>query len=53
MADLPLEGRQSKVTPKKEKQLEITKDNAAVLTAYYLVEIYKRLGYLIKRIEDK
>ena len=52
MADIPLEGRK-KVPPKKEHKIEITKDNADVLATYYLIEIYKRLGYLIKRIEGK
>lgn len=54
MSDLPLEGRKSsKVTPKPEQKLEITKENAALVQAYYSVEIYKRLGYLIKVLEGK
>lgn len=54
MADLPFEGRKtSKMTPKPEQKLEITKENAALVQAYYSVEIFKRLGYLIKLIEGK
>lgn len=54
MSDIPLEGRKaSKVTPKQEQKLEINKDNAAIVQAYYSVEIYKRLGYLIKLLEGK
>lgn len=54
MADLPLEGRKApKVTSKPEQKLEITKDNAALVQAYYSVEIYKRLGYMLKLLESK
>lgn len=48
MADIPL-----KEGPQKDQQLEITKENAAVYTAYYTIQVYKRLGYLIKLLESK
>lgn len=47
MADIPLEkGPQN-------DQIKITSENAPQITAFYLVQIYKRLGYLIKLLETK
>jgi hypothetical protein len=31
----------------------ITKDNAAQIQVHFTVQIYKRLGYLIKMLEEK
>lgn len=47
MADIPLEKG-----PLKD-ELKITPENATVVTAFYTVQIYKRLGYLIKLLETK
>ena len=48
MADIPLE------KAKEEKQeLKITTENAGQVTAFYTIQIYKRLGYLIKLLESK
>ena len=48
MADIPLEKG-----PQKEQELKITPENAAQITELYSVHIYKRLGYLIKLLEQK
>ena len=48
MADIPLEKG-----PQKDQELKITPENASVLTAYYTIQVYKRLGYLIKLLESK
>ena len=48
MADLPLEKG-----PQTDQQLKITPENAAQITAFYTVQVYKRLGYLIKLLEQK
>ena len=49
MADIPLE----KATPVEKQELKITKENAAQVTAFYLVQVYKSLVYLIKLLESK
>lgn len=46
MADIPLEQG-----PQKDQELKITPENASVLTAYYTIQVYKRLGYMTKLLE--
>lgn len=48
MADIPLEKG-----PQKEQEIKLTPENAAVYTAFYTIQTYKRLGYLIKLLENK
>lgn len=48
MADIPL-----KEGPQVGQEIKITPENAAQITAFYAVQIYKRLGYLIKLLEQK
>ena len=48
MADIPLEKG-----PQKDQEIKITAENAGILTAYYTIQVYKRLGYLIKLLEKK
>lgn len=48
MSDIPLEKG-----PQKDQEIRITVENAPQITAFYAVQIYKRLGYLIKLLEQK
>lgn len=48
MSDLPLDKG-----PQKAEEIKITPENAPVLTALYTIQVYKRLGYLIKLLEQK
>ena len=59
MADLPLSEQTDKPLKKQfEKdpitgQIKVTEENAGPLTVHFLSQIYARLGYLIKIIEEK
>lgn len=50
MADIP-----SKPTTEapKETIIKVTPENAPALTVHYLVQIYGRLGYIVKLLEEK
>jgi hypothetical protein len=48
MADIPLEKG-----PQKDQEIKITAENAALYTAFYMIQTYKRLGYLIKLLEQR
>lgn len=47
MADLPA------VSGTKEQQIEVTHENADLLTVHFLAKIYARLGYMVKLLEEK
>jgi hypothetical protein len=56
MADIPVR----KDEPKKQAfktdengNVCVTKENAAQLQVHFLAQIYKRLGYLIKMLEER
>ena len=49
MADLPVE----KPNLPPEKQIKITAENAPLFAVHYLAQIYGRLGYIIKLLEEK
>ena len=58
MADLPLDHHEkanhtveTKTVP--ENKIEVTPENAAVLTVHFLSQIYGRLGYIVKLLEEK
>jgi hypothetical protein len=65
MSDLPLEKKPKKVndvpTPKsgvpaenlQENRVEVTHENSDILTVHFLSQIYARLGYMIKLLEEK
>jgi hypothetical protein len=61
MSDLPLEKVNEIPTPKsgvpagnpKENRVEVTHENADILTVHFLSQIHGRLGYIIKLLEDK
>lgn len=48
MADIPVEDGKNK-----EQQIQVTSENAAVLTVHFLSKIYSRLGYIVKLLEEK
>ena len=50
MADIPSE--QTNNVPK-ETKIKVTGENAPVLTVHYLAQIYARLGYIVKLLEEK
>lgn len=54
MSDLPLEQVNKKAieTPLPGK-IEVTHENADLLTVHFLSQIYGRLGYIIKLLEEK
>lgn len=50
MADLPSD--KTNEVPK-ETTIKVTAENAPVLTVHYLAQIYGRLGYIVKLLEEK
>lgn len=50
MADLPPSPKEAKPLP---ESIQVTHENADVLTVHFLSKIYARLGYLIKLLEEK
>lgn len=50
MADIPSE--QTNEAPK-ETIIKVTPENAPALTVHYLVQIYGRLGYIVKLLEKQ
>ena len=40
-------------TPQDAKKIQVTQENAPLLTVHYLSLIYGRLGYIIKLLEKK
>jgi hypothetical protein len=60
MSDLPIEDKpvkkiKSSISEQKpvKGQIEVTDENAAKLTVHFLAEIYARLGYMVKLLEEK
>lgn len=55
MADLPIEKskRTTKEVVVKDSQIEVTDENAAKLAVHFLAQIYARLGYIVKLLEEK
>jgi len=58
MADLPLDRTEKANSPAEVKtvqsnKVEVTPENAAVLTVHFLSQIYGRLGYIVKLLEEK
>lgn len=56
MPDLPLkqanDSKEAVQTPGSNK-VEVTPENASVLTVHFLSQIYSRLGYIVKLLEEK
>lgn len=52
MADLPANTQNIPSSPK-DQQLKVTEDNALVLSVHFLSQIYGRLGYIVKLLEEK
>lgn len=50
MADMPL--KKAKDVPA-ENKVEVTHENADILTVHFLSQIYARLGYMVKLLEEK
>lgn len=55
MADLPSEKTNSTAEVKavQTNKVEVTHDNADILTVHFLSQIYARLGYMVKLLEEK
>jgi hypothetical protein len=59
MADLPLNRRAKKVNEASSEKSElpnkseVTHENADILAVHYLSQIFGRLGYIIKLLEEK
>lgn len=55
MADLPVEKPNTPplVEKTKENQIKVTPENAPLLAVHYLAQIYGRLGYIVKLLEEK
>lgn len=54
MSDLPADRKiKNKVVAPEPRNLEVTHENADLLTVHFLSQILSRLGYLIKLIEEK
>jgi hypothetical protein len=57
MADLPLGHEKANSTADLKtvqvNKIEVTPENAAVLTVHFLSQIYGRLGYIVKLLEEK
>ncbi len=54
MADLPLEkANRPLINENKDRQIQVTEANAPLLTVHYLAQIYGRLGYIVKLLEEK
>jgi len=54
MADLPLEeAKQPLVKEDKDNKIKVTAENAPLLAVHYLSQIYGRLGYIVKLLEEK
>lgn len=51
MADLPVE--KPKSPPAADRQIQVTAENSPLLTVHYLAQIYGRLGYIVKLLEEK
>lgn len=54
MADLPVERPKSPplVAENDKKQIQVTAENAPLLAVHYLAQIYGRLGYIVKLLEE-
>ena len=54
MADLPLErANRPLVHEDAKKNIPVTVENAPLLMVHFLNQIYGRLGYIIKLLEEK
>ena len=58
MADLPLDHHEranstAEVKAVQSNKIEVTPENAAVLTVHFLSQIYGRLGYIVKLLEER
>lgn len=53
MADLPLKKDKKANDEPIQNKIEVTDENAAKLTVHFLSQIYARLGYIVKLLEDK
>lgn len=55
MSDLPSERTNipAEVKAVQSNKIEVTPENAAVLTVHFLSQIYGRLGYIVKLLEEK
>lgn len=53
MSDLPLDKKAKKVETKTPGKIEVTHENADLLTVHFLSQIHARLGYIIKLLEGK
>lgn len=55
MADMPIEKSNlpAEVKAVQTNKVEVTPENAAVLTVHFLSQIYGRLGYIVKLLEEK
>ena len=54
MSDLPADRKsKSKILVPEPGKIEVTHENADLLTVHFLSQILSRLGYLIKCIEEK
>jgi hypothetical protein len=53
--DLPLDKKAKLplVPQTKDQQIQVTPENAAVLTVHFLSQIHGRLGYIVKLLEGK
>lgn len=53
MADMPVERPKSPPPNEGRQTIKVTAENAPMLTVHYLVQIYGRLGYIVKLLEEK
>jgi hypothetical protein len=54
MPDIPLVTKKANETevPTPGNKIEVTPENAAVLTVHFLSQIHGRLGYIVKLLEE-
>jgi len=54
MSDLPIEKSNNPAEVKaNQNKVEVTHENADILTVHFLSQIYGRLGYIVKLLEEK
>ena len=54
MSDLPADRKTKKTVEATDpNKIEVTHDNADLLTVHFLAQILSRMGYMIKLLEEK
>jgi hypothetical protein len=55
MADMPIEKSNPPAESRavQSKDVQVTHENAELLTVHFLSQIYSRLGYIVKLLEEK